>query len=209
MGKRNLNRTLDKVPGPGHYEPINHKVVHSRSPSATIHPPRVSPRPRYAPGPGHYDPDHSFVKQASPKYKIGGSTERLHPAPRDSREVPGPGHYEKKQLIGGDDSVKYTIGSRPHIHTDPHHPGPGHYEPSHTLVHSKSPPKSFSKLERGDPIPREKRNAPGPGEYDYNDQRFAKISYKFSELERPDCVPRDQKVNPGPGHYERPTIIGG
>lgn len=70
--------------------------VEIRSPLSKINPLHNEHGPSDSnPGPGSYNPDDKFVREQSPKYRIGGNTERLNVVSNDMKSQPGPGHYNR------------------------------------------------------------------------------------------------------------------
>jgi hypothetical protein len=150
------------------------------------------------PGPGQYNENVTVMRQKSPSYKIGSSTQR---AKMQSELVPGPGSYTVKSKLG-EENPKYSIGEKHEGKNSNLNPGPGKYNPNDSYLRQSSPARTIPKGQRGGSISKDQLLSPGPGAYDGRNNRYVNLSYTIPEGERMSPMSKDLKMNPGPGNYE-------
>ena len=121
-----------------------------------------------SPGPGMYDPSDSVIKDRVVTHSISKSPARGdNLLSKSQRELPGPGTYEAshplKLAFGKGLAFKFT--GKPKNNQDTTKPGPGFYDPKAFLSKAKVTNTIFSKLSRGELIPKQTKELPGPGNY--------------------------------------------
>jgi hypothetical protein len=129
-----------------------------------------------------YDPNFKFIKQSSPGCKIGKSI-RMPITSRIAAMTPGP----KYNVIANSDISKSKIGPKLFpIHSTRKNANKSLYYPLYTLesifeknIRTKKG-SVMGKSKRGLPIQR--RESPGPGEYDYGTSNLRSHGVSFSKV---------------------------
>lgn len=194
---RTDEKSTDRNPGPGAYNPTTSKF--ENSPNCRI---GTSSRDGFLtasnPGPGTYEIKSTIL--SGPSLKIGTSK---RPPLSECEETPGPGTYEIRSLTV--EGPCYTMPGRSSTKSINHSPGPGHYESITADIATGERAPSY-KIGTGSRTERpSSAYVPGPGTYNANSNNPGpKWGFGSQSRENLNIFKLDI---PGPGTYLIPDTL--